>query len=94
MKQEYTRRRAMIAGVLAASVVPVAGSSAWAQNAGTTTSAGVLTTASKNPPSTTATPDMINEAIQRSKARTDKLRLNSVPERFGSEEPFTYDPTK
>jgi len=94
MKQEYTRRRAMIAGVLAASVVPVAGSCAWAQNAGTTTSGGILTTASQNPIPGTATPDMINEAIQRSKARTTKLQNNNVPERFGSEEPFTYDPTK
>ena len=94
MKQEYTRRRAMIAGVLAASAVTVAGSSAWAQNAGTTTSGGILTTASQNPIPGTATPDMINEAIQRSKARTTKLQNNNVPERFGSEEPFTYDPTK
>ena len=94
MKQGYTRRNVMITGVLAASVLGIAGSSATAQNAGAPGQGGVLTTRAANPIPGTATPDMINEAIQRSKARTVKLQGNGTPERFGSEEPFTYDPTK
>ena len=92
MKQEYMRRRLIIAGALAAAVFGIAGSWAWAQNAGTTSCAGCLTTAAANPVKGTATPDMIKEAIQRSKARTAKLQGNGQPERFGSEEPFTYNP--
>ena len=41
---------------------------------------------------TSATPRMIDEAIQRSQARSAKARDQGVPEQFGSEEPFTYVP--
>ena len=44
----------------------------------------------------TATPAMIDEAIQRSQARTAKAVPTATsaakPEQFGSEEPFTYKP--
>jgi len=43
---------------------------------------------------TSATPQMIDEAIQRSRARTVKEQNSRVPEQFGSEEPFTYVPGK
>jgi hypothetical protein len=47
---------------------------------------------------TTATPQMIDEAIQRSQARTAKAAPTATsagtPEQFGSEEPFTYVPGK
>jgi hypothetical protein len=43
----------------------------------------------KKPPPTSATPQMIDEAIQRSQARTVKERDQHIPEQFGSEEPFT-----
>ena len=43
---------------------------------------------------TSATPQMIDEAIQRSQARTTKERNQRIPEQFGSEEPFTYVPGK
>jgi hypothetical protein len=47
---------------------------------------------------TTATPAMIDEAIQRSQARTAKAVPTATsagtPEKFGSEEPFTYVPGK
>jgi hypothetical protein len=46
--------------------------------------------ATKKP--TVATPRMIDEAIQRSQARTVKERDQRVPEQFGSEEPFIYVP--
>jgi hypothetical protein len=99
MKQQYTRRSLMTVGILAAGLA-VAGQSASAQTDTTTTTtstmdrAGVLTTAPTTPKPTTATPDMINEAIQRSHARTERLRTTGTPERFGSEEPFTYDPAR
>ena len=45
---------------------------------------------------TSATPAMIDEAIQRSQARTAKAAPTATsagtPEQFGSEEPFTYRP--
>jgi hypothetical protein len=45
---------------------------------------------------TTATPQMIDEASQRSQARTAKAvptpTTAAKPEQFGSEEPFTYKP--
>jgi hypothetical protein len=36
---------------------------------------------------------MINEAIQRSEARAAKELTSGVPQRWGSEEPFAYNPT-
>jgi hypothetical protein len=67
-------------------------SSAWAQTATTTTptTTAVPTPASKKP--TSATPQMIKEAIQRSQARTAKFQATGVPEQWGSEEPFTFNP--
>lgn len=44
---------------------------------------------------TSATPQMIDEAIQRSQARAAKAKLEpNKPEQWGSEEPFTYVPGK
>ena len=63
-------------------------------------SAGVLSTAPtttsatgvrKKP--TSATPDMINEAIQRSEARAAAEAATGTPQQWGSEEPFAYNPT-
>ena len=65
----------------------------------TATGQGVIaapTPGTKKP--TTATPQMIDEAIQRSQARTAKAVPTATsaakPEQFGSEEPFTYAPGK
>ncbi len=69
----------------------------------TSPSAGNLTTAKTDPPAgtmstakrkprATATPDMINEAIQRSEARAAKEAATGTPQQWGSEEPFTYNP--
>ena len=78
----------------------VASATAWAQTTtSTSSSAGVLSTATgtttptgvrKKP--TSATPDMINEAIQRSEARAAKEARAGVPQQWGSEEPFAYNP--
>ena len=43
---------------------------------------------------TSATPQMIEEAIQRSQARSAKAAATGKPEQWGSEEPFTYVPGK
>ena len=101
MKLESSLRTSMIALVVAggcAMAVPTAS----AQTTATSTAAkmpppdsgGILATSSATKPPATATPDMINEAIQRSKARSERLRLNGIPERFGSEGPFVFDPKK
>ena len=65
----------------------------------TTSTAGNLSTATptastagvKRKP-TSATPDMINEAIQRSKARAAAEAATGRAQQWGSEEPFTYSP--
>jgi hypothetical protein len=50
------------------------------------------TTPTKKKP-TSATPQMIEEASQRSQARSAKTKIEpSKPEQWGSEEPFTYIP--
>ena len=93
MKQRHTPLKLMISGAAAAGALAVVGLSASAQTATTTTSAataGKLTTAAGRP--TSATPQMIQEACQRSKARRAKFLQNGTPERFGSEEPFTFNP--
>jgi hypothetical protein len=73
-------------------------SPAAAQTAtGQATSQGVIAApapGAKKP--TTATPAMIDEAVQRSQARTAKAAPTATsaakPEQFGSEEPFVYRP--
>jgi hypothetical protein len=81
-----------ISGALVAAAVSALAISASAQTP-TTSSAGVLSTAPAAPKKpTTATPDMVNEAIQRSQARADRERLNGTAQKWGSEEPFTYNP--
>jgi hypothetical protein len=90
------------AGALAFTSVasPAAAQTATSTSTATTTStsqAGVFAApapGAKKP--TTATPAMIDEAIQRSQARTAKAVPTATsagtPEKFGSEEPFTYKP--
>jgi len=89
MKQMHTRRKLMISGAVVA-VACAVGTPVSAQTAATITAAPNLTTAPGKP--TSATPQMIQEAQQRSQARSDKLRLQGKPEQFGSEEPFTFNP--
>src|SRR5262245_17790663 len=103
MKQMHIHRRLMLSGSVAAAAFAVAGLSASAQPATTTTTAvpttstattaGVLTTRSTAPKGS-ATSQMIQEACQRQKARTAKFVQSGIPEQWGSEEPFTFDPSK
>ena len=53
--------------------------------------AGALTTATVAPKGT-STAAMAQEACQRQRARTAKFVNCGVPEAFGSEEPFTFNP--
>lgn len=46
---------------------------------------GALTSSSTSEPRTTATPEMIEEAVARSKARHQRFLSEGVPEQFGSE---------
>lgn len=90
-----------VSGALAIVAAAFAGTTASAQTASssatTSSSAGVLSsstttaTAAKKKP-TSATPDMINEAIQRSEARAAREAATGQPQQWGSEEPFTYNP--
>jgi len=88
MKQVHTRRELMTVGAAVAAVA-IAGPSASAQTTMTTTA--TATPKAKKPP-TSATPEMIDEAIQRSKARSAKFKAAGIPEQWGSEEPFTFVP--
>src|SRR5215475_6719987 len=83
--------RLMISGAVVASACAVGGLSASAQTITSSTSAAP-TGAAKKPAS--ATPQMIQEAIKRSQARSQKLKTEGKAEQFGSEEPFTFDPKK
>ena len=86
---------------LAAGLASAVSAQTTTSSTSTTSSAGVLTTSTSTSSSTTtvkkkptsATADMVNEAIQRSQARAAKEAQTGTPQQWGSEEPFTYDPT-
>jgi hypothetical protein len=89
MKQMSTLlRRAGAVGVLLAAAYGIAGVPVSAQDATTSTTTTTTSTTTKKAPKTTATPEMIAEAVARSKARHDKFLADGTPEQFGSEEPF------
>ena len=96
MKQMHIPRRLMLSASVMA-MLAASGLSASAQTAtpttstSTTRSAGDLTTSSTAPKGG-ATAQMIQEACQRQRARTAKFVQSGVPERWGSEEPFKFDP--
>ena len=103
MKNRRTILTLMGAGAAGALAFISVASPAAAQTATSTTSsassAGVIAApapGAKKP--VVATPAMIDEAIQRSQARTAKAvptaTSTAKPEQFGSEEPFTYVPGK
>jgi hypothetical protein len=91
MRQVHTRlQRAVAAGALLTAAYAISGLSATAQDATSTTPSSTTTTTTKvKVPRTTATPEMISEAVRRSKARHEKFLATGKPEQWGSEEPFT-----
>src|SRR5262249_48617130 len=86
MKKISTSLRLMGAGIVGAILFAPPTS---AQTATSPTPTPSSTAAPKKP--TSATPRMIDEAVQRSQARSAKAS-QGVPEQWGSEEPFTYVP--
>jgi len=96
MKQLYTPLKLTISGAFVAAALAVIGLSASAQTTTTSTtsalSAGNLTSAAGQTKPTSATAQMIQEACQRQRARTAKSQQLGIPEQFGIEEPFTFDP--
>ena len=56
----------------------------------TSTTSAAPAAAAKKP--TSATAEMVNEAIQRSQARAAKELQTGRAQQWGSEEPFTYNP--
>ena len=95
MRQVHTPLKRAMAGALLAAAYAIAGASASAQDATTsttttsTTTSTSTTTTTTRVPRTTATPEMISEAVARSKARFDRFLSTGKPEQWGSEEPFT-----
>jgi hypothetical protein len=98
MNRMSTPLKLSVSGALVAAFLAGTSMTVSAQTATTTSSsAGVLststtsTTTTKKKP-TSATADMVNEAIQRSQERAAKEQANGTPQQWGSEEPFTYNP--
>ena len=100
MKLVQTSLKLMIAGTAVAAfalaapiasaqtAAPAAADSAATADAFTAAPAQTFSATGKP---TSSTPQMVKEAIQRSKARTRKA-AQGVPEQWGSEEPFVFDP--
>jgi Cu/Zn superoxide dismutase len=100
MKQMHIPRRLMLSASVAA-VLAISGLSASAQTATPTTSTAASPTTSAHAgdltssitaPKGAATAQMIQEACQRQRARTAKFVHSGIPEKWGSEEPFVFDP--
>ena len=94
MRQVHTPlKRAVAAGALLAAAFAIAGLSASAQDVTTSSTTSTSSTSTSTTrvrvPRTTATPEMIDEAVRRSKARHEKFLSTGKPEQWGSEEPFT-----
>jgi hypothetical protein len=100
MRQMHIVRRLMVSGSVAAALFAVAGLSASAQDTTTTTTTTAPSAAdggascqacTGNKIPTSATPEMMQEACQRRKQRTDMFLQFGIREQFGSEEPFRWD---
>jgi hypothetical protein len=93
MKQMDLFLKLTLLSPLALVTFAVTGLTAMAQ---TTTTTSTPTTSSAfvrpKPKPTTSTDFMVQEACQRQKARTAKFLQSGTPERWGSEEPFVFDP--
>ena len=95
MKQMHASLNLLLSSSLLAAALVIAGLSAGAQTATTGTAASTPTASTAlrtKPKPTTASDLMVQEACQRQKARTAKFLQSGVPEKFGSEEPFVFDP--
>jgi hypothetical protein len=92
MKQAYTPLLRVAAGAMMVAAFAVPGQlPASAQQSTTTTSPSAAT---MKVPRTSATPDMIEDAIERSQSRTERSRRLGIPEQFGSEDPARFSVKK
>jgi|RhiMethySRZTD1v2_1073278.scaffolds.fasta_scaffold2551591_1 hypothetical protein len=89
MRQIHTPlKRLVAAGALLAAAYAVVGLSASAQTTSTTSSSTTTSTTTVKVPRTTATSEMVSDAVARSKARHQRFLSDGTPEQWGSEEPF------
>ena len=89
MQRAYVSlKRATVAAAAVAAAFAIAVLPASAQTTSTSSSTSTTTTARKVP--RTATPEMISDAIERSKSRTERFKATGVPEQFGSEDPTRF----
>ena len=89
MRQIHTLlKRLVAAGALLAAAYAVVGLSASAQTTSTTSSSTTTSTTTVKVPRTTATSEMVSDAVARSKARHQRFLSDGTPEQWGSEEPF------
>ena len=94
MQRAYVSlRRATLAAATVAATFAIAALPASAQttstSSSTSTSTSTTTTTARKVPRT-ATPEMISDAIERSKSRTERFKATGVPEQFGSEDPTRF----
>jgi len=92
MRQMHTPLKQVVAvGTLLAATcaIPASAQDATTSTTTSTSSTTSTSTTSVRVPRTTATPEMIDEAVRRSKARHEKFLSTGKPEQWGSEEPFT-----
>jgi hypothetical protein len=88
MQRAYVSlKRATVAAATVAAAFAIAVLPASAQT--TSTSSSTSTATAKKVPRT-ATPEMISDAIERSKSRTERFKATGVPEQFGSEDPTRF----
>ena len=88
MQRAYVSlKRATVAAAAVAATFAIAVLPTSAQT--TSTSSSTSTATAKKVPRT-ATPEMISEAIERSKSRTERFKATGVPEQFGSEDPTRF----
>ena len=88
MQRAYVSlKRATVAAAAVAAAFAIAVLPASAQT--TSTSSSTSTATAKKVPRT-ATPEMISDAIERSKSRTERFKATGVPEQFGSEDPTRF----
>jgi dihydroorotate dehydrogenase len=95
MKQMHMMLKLAIAGACVA--VMATGAMAQTADANSLSAADTAAAAAFGAPTPsskpkTSTPRMVDEAQQRSKARSTKALATGAPEQWGSEEPFTYVP--
>ena len=88
MQRAYVSlKRATVAAAAVAATFAFAVLPTSAQTTSTSTS---TSTATPRKVPRTATPEMISDAIERSKSRTERFKATGVPEQFGSEDPTRF----